>query len=450
MTDGQKIWSGMLAGLKTQVSNSTFKAWFGGSRVMDLKKSGEKDILIVGVNNNFVKEQLETKYCLSISEAAAKNGFLGEVIFVVSRAEVSEKPLVAPLFSGLAPVYLSQARKNDSLNPAHNFERFMVGPSNNLAYLAFTQAAQNPGHMYNPLFVWGPTGVGKTHLMQAFANEVLNKSIDAKVLYVSAEKFTNDYIESLNNRTTAVFRQKYRGVDVLLVDDIQFFAGKESTQDEFFFTFNELYMSGRQVVLVCDRHPKDLGRLQDRLMNRFLGGMTVDVQLPDVELRSAILKTKCKEKGVVLSDEIIDYIASVCTSGARELEGVLIQVLTLFKLSSGVLSLEQVKRAIERNTRDDKPKPTPGKVIEAVSRHFRISSGDLCGPRRKASLVRARQVLMYLLRQDLRLPLEGVGELTGGRDHSTVLYGVEKVAGQVSVDQTKRDEISRIRSIFQQ
>lgn len=450
MQNGQKIWASVLSGLKNQVSNSNFKAFFSGSRALDLKQSGDRDILIVGVNNNFVKEQLEMKYRVTICEEAEKNGFLGNVIFVVSKAETSEKPQVAPLFSGLAPVYLGQTRKNDSLNPAHSFDRFVTGPSNNLAYLAFTQGVQDPGHIYNPLFVWGPTGVGKTHLMQAFANDVLNKSIDAKVLYVSAEKFTNDYIESLNNRTTPAFRQKYRGVDVLLVDDIQFFGGKESTQDEFFYTFNELHMSGRQVVLACDRHPRDMGKIQDRLMSRFIGGMTVDVQLPDVELRAAILKTKCKEKGVVLSDEIIGYIASVCMSGAREIEGVLVQVLTLSKLSSGVLSLAQVKRAVEINVRDAKSKPTPGKVIEAVSRHFRISSSDLCGPNRKASLVRARQVLMYLLRQDLGLPLEGVGEMIGGRDHSTVLYSVDKVAGQVIGDQSKRDEISRIRSIFQQ
>jgi len=450
MNSGQKVWAKILSGLKAQISPSTYRTWFGGSRVLDLKKSDERDILIIGVKNNFIKEQLETRYRLQINTVAEKNGFSGEVVFIVSKEETDKPAFTTPLFSGEAPVYFGTVRKNESINPAHNFERFVTGPSNNLAYLAFSQTAQNPGHAYNPLFVWGPTGVGKTHLMQAVANEILNKSIDAKVLYASAEKFTNDYIESLNSRTTAAFRQKYRGVDVLLVDDIQFFAGKESTQDEFFYTFNELYMSGRQIIVAADRHPKDLGKLQDRLASRLMGGMTVDIQLPDVELRAAILKARCKEKGVALSNEIIDYIANVCGSGARELEGTLVQVLALLRLSSGLLTLEQVKRSVENNLRDNKPKPTPGKVIEAVSRHFRLSSGDLCGPKRKASFVRARQVLMYLLRKDLGLPLEGVGDITGGRDHSTVLYGVEKVEGLVAVDQSQRDEISRIRAIFQQ
>ena len=321
MNCGQKVWAKILSGLKAQISPSTYRTWFGGSRVLDLKKSDERDILIIGVKNNFIKEQLETRYRLQINTVAEKNGFSGEVVFIVSKEETDKPAFTTPLFSGEAPVYFGTVRKNESINPAHNFERFVTGPSNNLAYLAFSQTAQNPGHAYNPLFVWGPTGVGKTHLMQAVANEILNKSIDAKVLYASAEKFTNDYIESLNSRTTAAFRQKYRGVDVLLVDDIQFFAGKESTQDEFFYTFNELYMSGRQIIVAADRHPKDLGKLQDRLASRLMGGMTVDIQLPDVELRAAILKARCKEKGVALFyqiDLLIFFQSGVTTAITRD------------------------------------------------------------------------------------------------------------------------------------
>src|SRR3990167_776250 len=448
--EGQKIWASILAGIKSQISSSTFKTWFAGSFVLDYKKNDGENLLIVGVKNNFLKEQVETRYQKIIDKTVKKNGFLKtRVIFVVSkndRQEVLGKN--EPLFSGVAPTYIGISRKIDGLNPNHTFENFVVGSSNNLAFLAFNQVGGNFGSVYNPLFVYGPTGVGKTHLLQACGNAVLLEIVDAKVLYVSAEKFTNDYIESLRDRTMAAFRQKYRGVDLLLVDDVQFLAGKESTQDEFFYTFNELYLSGRQIVLAADRHPRELGRLKERLVSRFLGGMAVDVARPDLELRTAILKAKCRERKLNLNDEIIDYIARQCSNEVRELEGVLVQVLSLIRIS-GKISLLQIKTAIERGRKNVVIKPAPGKIIEAVSRHFKIASGDICGLRRKARLVRARQVLMYLLRQELGLPLGVIGDLIGGRDHSTVLYGIERVSKEMAADRSKNDEVLRIRSLFQ-
>ena len=445
----QKVWANILAGVKSQVSSSTYKTWFLGSFLLDFKKGDDKNLLIVGVKNSFVKEQIETRYIELISNVSKKAGFSGEVLFVVSKVEKNKAAGDgAPLFSGVAQTYIGFSRKNEALNPSHTFENFVIGQANNLAYLAFKNASESPGRVYNPLFVWGHTGVGKTHLLQAIGNEILGKVLDAKVLYASAEKFTNDYIESLNSRTTPAFRQKYRGVDVLLLDDVQFFSGKESTQDEFFFTFNELHMAGKQIVLASDKHPRDIGRIQDRLLSRFMGGMTVDIQIPDVELRSAILKFKCHEKGVEVGGEVIDYIASRCQGGVRELEGLLIQVLTLTKLSSGKITLDEIKRAVGGNIKEAKSRPTPGKIIDAVCRHFRIGSNLIYGQTRKASVVYPRQILMYLLRSDLGLALEGIGELVGGRDHSTVLYGIEKIAKLVATDQNKRDEISRIRATF--
>lgn len=447
--NAQKVWASILAGVKSQVSSSAFKTWFAGSFVLDLKKTGSRDVLVVGLKNNFLKEQIETKYFPVVAEAAKIKGLVNtDVIFVVSNSPKETSPKNEPLFSGVAPIYINSFRKPDAFNPSHTFENFVIGSSNNLAYLASTQAVLSLGSLYNPLFIYGPTGVGKTHLLQAFGNCVLTKVLDSKVLYVSAERFTNDYIESLNNRTQQAFRQKYRGVDVLLVDDIQFLAGKESTQDEFFFTFNELYLSGRQIVIASDRHPKELGRLKERLVSRFLGGMAVDITKPDLELRTAILRAKCKEKGVLLSDEILGYIAGACESGARELEGVLIQVLSLTKFSSGKITPEEIKSAIEKKQINVKSALTAGKVIESVAKHFKVSREDLCGPGRKSSFVYPRQILMFLLRKDLGLALDGVGELLGGRDHSTVLYGVDKIQKLLSSDQIRRDELARIRSIF--
>ncbi|MBI3283000.1 chromosomal replication initiator protein DnaA [Candidatus Curtissbacteria bacterium] len=444
----QAVWSGILTGVRSQVSSSAYRAWFLGSSALELKRAGDRDILIIGTKNSFLKEQLEKKYLPMVVETAKKNGLANcEVIFVVAGPRPREaKAAAAPLFSGVAQTSTS-FRKVEILSPNHAFENFVVGASNNLAYMAFSQAAATPGSLYNPLLVYGQTGVGKTHLLQAFGNRVLASVLSAKVLYVSAEKFTNDYIDSLNNHTQQAFRSKYRGADVLLADDGQFFAGKESTQDEFFHTFEELHLSGRQVVIAMDRHPRELTRIKDRLADRLAGGMVVDISKPDLELKIAILKQKCQEKGVDVSGEVLEYIASVSGDGIRELEGSLVRVLALIKLSSGKISLEAIKDSIGTVAAAGKKTVSAGAVIEAVCRHFRVSREDLCGPRRKAALVYPRQVLMFLLRQDLGLALGAIGDLLGGRDHSTVLYGVDKVARLLSANQSKQDEVSRIRAI---
>lgn len=447
----QAVWSGILAGVRSQVSSSAYKAWFSGSSALELKKSGERDILVIGTKNNFLKEQLEKKYLPIVVNGAKKQGLKNcEIIFVVANHRQKEaKPKTEPLFTGVAQTSISFFRKSEALSLNHTFENFVVGASNNLAYMAFSAAATSPGVAYNPLLVYGQTGVGKTHLLQAFGNRVLSQVLDAKVLYASAEKFTNDYIESLNNHTQQAFRAKYRGVDVLLVDDAQFFAGKDSTQDEFFFTTEELSLSGRQVVLVTDRHPKELTRFKDRLASRFMGGLVVDIAKPDLELKIAILAQKCKEKGVAVSGEILEYIARATDGGIRELEGSLVRTLALVKLSSGKITLEAVKKSIGNTPKVPTRAISAQVVVDAVCRHFRISRADLCGPRRNADLVYPRQILMFLLREDLGLALEAIGELLGGRDHSTVVYGVDKMAHLLSSDQNRRDEVSRIRAIFE-
>lgn len=441
---GQKIWNNILCDIKTKVSTSTFKTWFAGTFVLDLTNEEGKDILVIGVRNNFIKEQIETRWKEEVLKTAARQGQKTlTVVFVVGQKEKKEASGAEPLFSGKPLDYFSKSKSPESLNHGHVFENFVVGFSNNLAYLAATQVAVSLGSLYNPLLFFGPTGVGKTHLLQAIGNEVLAKTLNAKVLYVSAERFTNDYIESLRNKTQQAFRAKYRGVDLLLVDDVQFLAGKESTQDEFFYTFNELYLSGRQMVFAADRHPREIARLKERLVSRFAGGMAAAISYPDVEMKTAIIGVKCKERGVFLDSETIGYLAESSRGGARELEGVLISVLALAKLSGGKVDIEKVKATVERSMPQNLPRPTAGKIMEVVSRHFRVSSGDLCGPSRKSRLVEARQTLMYLLRKQLGLPLEEIGGLLGGRDHSTIIYGIEKVEA-ACLNQNKNDEILRL------
>ncbi len=445
--EGQKAWNNILLGIKSSVSASTFKTWFWGSFVMDFKERSPKKLLVIGLKNNFLKEQVETRYQQLITKVARRKG-LGnvEVVFVVAEKENGARALKnEPIFSGQPLNLVVNNRTSQDLNPNHTFGNFIVGASNNLAFLAAKQVADNLGSSYNPLVFWGPTGVGKTHLLQAVGNEVLAKTVDSRVLYATAEKFTNDYIESLYNKTTPAFRAKYRNVDLLLVDDIQFLSGKESTQDEFFHTFNELYLSGRQAVFACDRHPKELVKLKDRLLSRFLGGMMADINLPDLEMKMAILKSKCKERNIDLGDEVVLYLAENCQGGARELEGNLISVLALMKLSGKKLVLGEVEEVIKKNGEAVRAEITPGKLTNAVCRHFKLNYRELSGSSRRATLVFARQVLMYLLRTDVNLPLEQIGQILGNRDHSTVIYGIEKIERLIASDQIARDEVLRIK-----
>lgn len=445
--EGKKLWNIILANVKAQISASSFRTWFAGSFVLDYQKSGTKNLLIIAVKNNFLKEQIETRYLPIISQVNKKENLSNlEFAFVVASREDS-RPENRPIFSGVAPQIKSSPNGTQTLNNSHTFDNFIVGSSNNLAYFAASQVATGLGSSYNPLMFYGPTGVGKTHLLQAIGNDVLNKIVDTKILYVTAEKFTNDYIESLNNKTQAAFRQKYRSVDLLLVDDIQFLAGKESTQDEFFYTFNDLFLKHKQVVLACDRHPKGLGKLKDRLVSRFLGGMAADMGLPDLEMRVAILKSKCRERGVELDDEIISFLASSYVDNPRELEGLLIQVLALIKLSSGKISLAEIAQAVDKNKKSTTSTKTPTEIIGIICGYFGVKPNELTGASRRASLVFARQVLMYFLRQNLRIPLGQVGFLVGGRDHSTVIHGIAKIQKMVAEDKTRGEEIMKIHSL---
>lgn len=444
MVDGQKLWNSALAALKNQFTASVYRTWFSHSYVLDFKNQGEKSLLIVGVPNTFIKEQVEQRYFDKILGELKKQQESIELVFVVSVKKEVKKAANEPILTGTANNVFG-VTKVGGLNPNHSFSNFVVGFSNNLAYLTATQVAKEPGSHYNPLLIYGPTGVGKTHLLQAVGNEILKNSEGAKVVYVSAERFTNEFIESLRNKTQDVFRDKYRKADVLLVDDVQFLAGKDGTQDEFFFTFNELFLAGKQLVCASDRHPRDIGKLKDRLLSRLLGGMAADVQLPDLEMKMAIINEKCKEKSLTLPADIVAYIAQSCPGGARELEGALISVLAQIKLSNGKVDLTELKLSFEGKT--IKPSATPGKIIDAVCKYYKVKSGDICGASRKASLVRARQTLMYLLRKELDLPLAQIGQLLGGRDHSTVIHSIGKV-DRLQQETAKSDEILRIESLI--
>lgn len=447
--DGQKLWNNILIGVKSQVTASSFKTWFAGSQVLDFQKKGEKDLLVVAVKNNFIKEQLEKKFSEMLCQIAKEKGFRGlELLFVVSNQPKEDSKVDKPLFTGVVPGYFANYKNSKTLNPNYTFENFVVGESNNLAYAAAKHIIDNLGAAYNPLLLWGPTGVGKSHLLQAIGNLALGQYENLQVVYVNSERFTNDYIDSLRNKTQAAFRRKYREVDLLLVDDIQFFSAKESTQDEFFYTFNELYLSQKQLVMATDQHPKDLSRVKERLISRFLGGMAVNIGLPDLEMKTAIIKVKCQNQNIMLNGEIVDYLVQNCDGGARELEGLLTSLFAHMKLAGSKLSIEDIMSIVGKQNSKLSLTITPQKIIKAVCGYFKIDPGLITSKSRKANLVSARQTLMYLLRRRSNLALDEIGDLLGGRDHSTVIYGVEKIEKSIISNQIKKDEILRIESLM--
>ena len=328
------------------------------------------------------------------------------------------------------------ALQNANLNPRYTFDSFVVGANNNLAHAAALAVAESPGEMYNPLFIYGGVGLGKTHLMHAIAHFILKNNPDAKILYVSSEKFTNELIDAIrnkNNISTTEFREKYRNNDVLLIDDIQFIIGKESTQEEFFHTFNTLYEAKKQIIISSDKPPKDLETLEERLRSRFEWGLTVDIQSPDYETRMAILRKKEEMEGYNIDNEVIKYIATNIKSNIRELEGALTKIVALSKLDHNkeiniALAEEALKDIISPGA---ERKVTPELIIQVVADHFGITPLDIASQKRNKEVVYPRQIVMYLCQSMTDASLQEIGRYLGGRDHTTIIHGREKITADL-------------------
>lgn len=337
-----------------------------------------------------------------------------------------------PLFA--AHETLRQAQGKHNLNPRLTFETFVVGSSNNFAYAAAQGVAKSPGTRHNPLFIYGGVGLGKTHLMHAIGHAIYAEHPDWEIMYLSAETFGSDLIASLQNKKIGAFKKKYRAPNVLLIDDIQFIAGKEYTQEEFFHTFNELYMSQRQIVLTSDRPPQEISKIEERLSSRFMGGVMVDIQLPDFETRVAILNEKCQSLGVALPPESIAMIAERSATNIRELEGVLQGMLAKAAPAGGDISPDLVREFFgaekERRTR----RVRPNKIISKTAQYYDFKAGEITGKSRKAPLVAARHMAMYLLYTELDVPYEQIGRLFEGRDHTTVMHAVEKIGNKLKIE----------------
>ena len=332
----------------------------------------------------------------------------------------------------------------------NTFDTFVVGASNKFAHAAAQAVAANPGKAYNPLFIYGNSGLGKTHLLNAICHEIKRNDPSMKIVLTDGEEFTNEFIEALNHRTTTEFQNKYRKVDVLLMDDVQFIASKERTQEEFFHTFNALTQDGKQIVLSSDRPPKDMPQLEDRMRTRFEWGLLADVQPPDLETRTAIIRTKAAQFGMILSEDVVQYIAENITSNVRQLEGVVKRLTAYRDILDDTITVDSVKRAIRDVIRTGTYIPTPDVIIEESARSFQLTGADLRGQSRSKKTAMARQIAMYLMRNLTNLPLKEIGEEFGGRNHATVLSSIRKVEELLKSDPeiaaTVRDITSNINS----
>jgi len=442
--DKEKQWLKVLELIKNEISSANYRTWFSQTNLKDLNETS----LILAVPSAFIKGQLISRY-EELIRAATKDimGTELEVIYEIDPSLSNKKqPQTDQTNNNPDELFLEStplpphARVQISLNPRYNLENFVVGGTNNLAYAAAQAIVQNPGTSYNPLFVYGPSGVGKTHLMQGIGNAILKANPYSKLIYASSEQFTNDLVESLQNRRTGDFRQKYRQCDVLLIDDIQFIAGKDTTQEAFFHAFNELHSKNAQIVLTSDRPPQEMQKLESRLMSRFQGGLMVDIQLPDYETRMAILKAKMAERGETLPEDLLTYIAENVQSNSRELEGKLIQIIQMAKLSGKPATFELVNKVIGVNSAPQTRQLDYNRVIEGVNSYFNVGQIDLTGPRRQKELVLPRQIAMYIMYEECHLPMERIGQILGNRDHTTVLHGIEKIKEAIGRDR----EIQRV------
>ncbi|MBI3740498.1 MAG: chromosomal replication initiator protein DnaA [Chloroflexi bacterium] len=454
-----EIWNAALDELQYKMTKATFDTWVRPTHALGL----DQGAMVVSVHSPYAKEWLENRLHTTIERTVT--GILGrslEVRYVVKDKlnghdrEMLDAPMLQdspePELTEAEP-YLPNARVEqiehpvNLLNPKYTFDTFIVGNSNRLAHAAARAVSDHPGESYNPLFIYGGTGLGKTHLLNALGQ--VPQSAGKRVMYVSSETFTNDLINSIRNQAMPEFRRLYREMDVLLIDDIQFIAGKESTQEEFFHTFNHLFSANKQIVLSSDRHPRAITTLEDRLRSRFEGGMITDIQPPDFELRIAILRAKAETLTIAVPDEVIDLIAHKVQSNIRELEGALTRVIGYARLMTMPLSVDMTNTVL-RDIFQRQP-ITSDQVIAACAEVYRVEIDDLTGRSRNKEIVMPRQVAMFLLREETGASLPQIGDLLGGRDHTTVMYAHEKISQQIETDDKLRREVLAIKErLYQQ
>ncbi len=451
--DSGNLWQAVLGEIELGVSHGNYVTWFKNTRLLHVRD----DVAVIGAPNIFIKQQLERKFNTLITETLAKNGVSpskveykilppsslqhrreDEPIFLNHPGTGNSTTRSTPITSSLTHTY------RHGLNERYSFENFIVGSGNELAYAACQSIATNPGSKYNPLFLYGGVGIGKTHLIQAVGNAVLSGRKGAHIVYVSTEQFIQEFLDAIRYKKNTDFAGFYRSADVLIVDDMQFIAGKEKTQEEFFHTFNALHQANKQIIISSDTKPKDIPTLTDRLRSRFEWGMAIDMQTPDFETRCAIVQSKAQGHAVELPHKTVEYLASHIQNNIRELEGALNQLLAFCEMRGVVPSAEVAATLLGKQK--SRPKHINARhVIERAAKYFQISIDEILGPKRDKDIVVPRQIAMYLLRSELRLSFPKIARELGRKDHTTAIHSVEKIEKEQVFDEKIRAAISDIK-----
>lgn len=453
--DTKQLWQSALGELELSLSKANFTTWFKNTFI----SSSDEEKIIIGVPNTFTKTWLEKKYHTIILKSLQKISgnkikrieykveTIGNGLKTILSEDKVTKVKTAPLAE---PAVVSRTEEGvlnlSGLNNRYKFSNFIIGKGNELAQAAAHAVANKPGEVYNPLFIYGGVGLGKTHLLQAIGNKILELLPHKKVLYVSSEKFTNDFISAISANKHPQFKNIYRSVDVLLIDDIQFLAGKEGTQEAFFHTFNDLHQTNKQIVLTSDRPPKAIPALEHRLVSRFEWGMIADIAIPDFETRLAILDYKCQEKGCKLDKETLTFLATTIQNNVRELEGALNKLIATHQLSNTKPTLDSAKKILASITsKQQRRSVTPKQIINLVANFYDIDLPDLLGACRKKSLALPRQIIMYLMREEIKTSYPSIGQEVGNRDHTTAMHAYLKISKAMSEDEKIRQDVALIR-----
>jgi len=446
----EQLWQAVLGELELYISKANFTTWFKNTNIV----SKNDQEITIGVSNGFTKEWLENKYhkliLKAVQNACSEIKKINYKVGGFQRMTANSCPTKPTMTSNDCRNFHNNTEGDDSpglnsLNPKYTFDNFIIGPSNELAHAACSAVSKNIGNVYNPLFIYGGVGLGKTHLLQSIGNEILKKQPNKKVMYASSEKFTNELIEAISGKRTRFFKEIYRKIDILIIDDIQFLAGKEKTQEEFFHTFNALYENNKQIVLSSDRPPKAIPALEERLRSRFEGGMIADVGFPDYEIRFAILKAKAKTKKLNIPDDSLNYIAQNIQKNIRELEGALNRVIAICELDNTYPDVKKTASILANIiSQPIKKATTPKDIMEGVARFYGITTEDLTQKNRRREIVRPRQIAMYLMRTEIKSSFPSIGDWLGGRDHTTAMHAHKKISHDIENDRITEQEIKLI------
>jgi chromosomal replication initiator protein len=441
-----ELWNSCLEDIKKEISAGHFNTWFKNTSLI----KEEDGIIFIGVPNDFIKEWMVTKYQkLILKSLVSLADHIRGVEFTISRFTAPEQRQEVSIEQKKSelPMHDLYINRDDNLNPRYTFDKFIVGSFNELAYAAAQAVVKRPEQSYNPLFIYGGSGLGKTHLIQAIGNEMKVLYPEKKVIYITLERFMNEYVSSVQNSRGVIFREKYRKFDVLIIDDIQFISGKDGTQNELFHLFNTLYEQGKNIIFSSDKHPNHIIGLEDRLKTRFNAGMTIDIQEPDLESRMAIIKEKTSGLSMPLDEDVLSFIASSITGSIREIEGVINLINMHSEMKQKPVSLTEIKLLV-RNSVKPKKNISFEHIVKQISDYYNLDERIVYEKTRRKEIVKARQIIMFILREDFNESYPSIGLKLGGKDHTTVIHSYEKIKEELKTNPVLMKEVDDIRILF--